>query len=73
MKYAATIVRLLAVLMMGAAPVAGACNRTDRAAGAGASTHAGAPASERYPEPRWPSYFKPPKSVEDLLLTPITS
>ncbi len=52
MKYAPALVRLLPVLMTGAAVAAGACNRTDRAAGASASTQAGATASENYPEPR---------------------
>ena len=67
MKYVAAMVRLLAVLMIAAAVAAGACNRTDRSAGAGARTQAEATASEKYPEPRWPSYFRPPKSVEDLM------
>jgi hypothetical protein len=67
MKYAAAMVRLLAVLMIAAAVTAGACNRTDRSAGAVAGAPAGATANEKYPEPRWPSYFKPPKSVEDLM------
>src|ERR1700682_2699407 len=67
MKYAGGIVRLFAGLMIGTAAVASACNRTDRSAGASASTHTGATAGEKYPAPRWPSYFKPPKSVEDLM------
>ena len=64
MKYASLVVRLLAVLMVGSA-IAGACNQTDHATGARART--GAASTDKYPEPRWPSYFKPPKSVDDLM------
>src|SRR4029077_21049929 len=38
--------------------------RNDSASAAG---RAGAAAGATYPEPRWPSYFKPPKSVDDLM------
>src|SRR5207247_7736145 len=47
-----------------------ACNRGERAksdGGASASVRAGAAAGEKFPEPRWPSYFKPPKTVDDLM------
>jgi len=77
MRYASIVVRVLTVLVIAAAAVAGACNRGDRASNAGAtassaSTGASATAQvgaagEKYPEPRWPSYFKPPKSIEDLM------
>src|SRR5713226_3102842 len=60
------------VFVLGAAVVAGACHRSDQAgseanAGASASARAGAQPNEKYPEPRWPSYFKPPKSADDLM------
>src|SRR5439155_17897598 len=48
--------------------VAAACSRAEKGAnGASATARAGAIAGEKYPEPRWPSYFKPPKSVDDLM------
>src|SRR5439155_2367432 len=45
------------------------CGRADssRSDGASAASRAGAAAGDTYPEPRWPSYFKPPKSVDDLM------
>ena len=47
--------------------VIAACNRADKAGTpATAGARAGA-AGETYPAPRWPSYFKPPKSVDDLM------
>src|SRR3989442_15510130 len=60
------------VFVLGAALVAGACHRADTSgsestAGASASSRAGAQPNEKYPEPRWPSYFKPPKSIDDLM------
>src|SRR5437667_10497698 len=66
MKYASLIVRLLAVLILTAAVVAAACGRSDRSDGASAAARAGA-AGDKYPAPRWPSYFKPPKSADDLM------
>src|SRR2546422_4133561 len=62
-------VKLLTVVFLTAAVVA-ACNRADRSrseGGASASARAGANAGEKYPDPRWPSYFKPPKSTDDLM------
>src|SRR5439155_184890 len=70
MKYASHLVRLLALFLLAGSIAAVACNRGDRAksdGGASASVRAGAAAGEKFPEPRWPSYFKPPKSVEDLM------
>src|SRR2546425_10686154 len=63
---------LSCVFLVSAAVLAGACSRTDKSgsesnAGASASSRAGAQPNEKYPEPRWPSYFKPPKSVDDLM------
>src|SRR5438876_4417406 len=60
------------VFLLSAAVLAAACYRTDKSgsesnAGASASSRAGAQPNEKYPEPRWPSYFKPPKSVDDLM------
>src|ERR1700752_5315246 len=69
MKPASTAVKLLTVFFLAAAIVA-ACNRANEsrtdATSANASPRARA-AGEKYPEPRWPSYFKPPKSVDDLM------
>jgi len=66
---AGTIVTLLCV----SAGVA-ACNRSasKESAQTGSSPQAPAQSSaqapqEKYPAPRWPSYFKPPQSVEDLM------
>jgi len=67
MKHAAALVRLLAILLIGAAAIAGACSRASRDDGAGARARAGASPADKYPEPRWPSYFKPPKSADDLM------
>src|SRR3989442_4850391 len=60
------------VFVLGAALVAGACHRADTSgsestAGASASSRAGAQPNEKSPERRGPSYFKPPKSVDDLM------
>src|SRR5439155_24220063 len=66
MKYAASLVRLLAMLMIAAAAVAGACSRANRSDSASANARAGA-GTDAYPAARWPSYFKPPKSVDDLM------
>jgi hypothetical protein len=68
MKLASTAVRLLTVVFVAAVAVAAACSRAnkDGTDSASAATRAGA-AGEKYPEPRWPSYFKPPKSVDDLM------
>jgi hypothetical protein len=49
----------------------GACRKgtpaTAESGGAAASAQIGPAAGEKFPEPRWPSYFKPPKSVDDLM------
>src|SRR5262245_43495793 len=57
------------LVVVGVVALAAACGRTDSAkteSGAGATARAGAD-GEKYPDPRWPSYFKPPSSVEDLM------
>ena len=68
MKLASNAVKLLTVVFLAAIVVAAACSRSDkgRSDSASAATRAGAN-GEKYPEPRWPSYFKPPKSVDDLM------
>src|SRR5437899_4278206 len=68
MKLASSAVRLASVSFLTAIIVAAACGRADkgRTESASAATRAGAN-GEKYPEPRWPSYFKPPKSVDDLM------
>lgn len=50
----------------GLALLAVACGRSDSKAPAADGPAAGA-AQTKYPEPRWPSYFKPPEKVEDLM------
>src|SRR5437870_3848224 len=68
MKLASNAVRPASVLFLTAIIVAAACGRADkgRTESASAATRAGAN-GEKYPDPRWPSYFKPPKSVDDLM------
>src|SRR5438034_2339096 len=63
-----TAIKIFTVLFLIAVAV-NACNRASngRSDGARATARAGAIAGEKYPEPRWPSYFKPPKSVDDLM------
>src|SRR5262245_59390719 len=61
MKPAASAVKLLTVLFLAAMIAAAACGRSGKA-----GNEAGA-AGEKYPEPRWPSYFKRPKSAEDRM------
>src|SRR5512141_912612 len=51
--------------------IGGACRKASPAADQGgtaatAAARVGA-AGEKYPDPRWPSYFKTPKSVDDLM------
>ena len=47
---------------------AAACGRSEPAAGgAGSDTSKEAAAKETYPEPRWPAYFKPAKTADDLM------
>jgi hypothetical protein len=63
-------VRVAAVCMCSAAVLTGACRKAPSAkesGGASAMATVGAAAGEKYPEPRWPSYFKTPKSIEDLM------
>ena len=68
MRSSATAITLLTVLFLSAVLVAAACGRRDKGRNdsASAAARAGA-AGEKYPEPRWPSYFKPPKSVDELM------
>ncbi len=50
--------------------VAAGCNRGTQSTATGDAakkTSAAAAPSGQYPAPRWPSYFKPPKSAEDLM------
>jgi hypothetical protein len=71
MRYPSQGVRLVA--LAAAAALALSCNRAEQAPpGAaaeakGGATPATAAAKETYPAPRWPSYFLPPKSVDDLM------
>lgn len=53
---------LFGVLALGAA-----CGGTDRQDAPDAQTAPSAAREDPYPSPRWPSYFKPPQSVEDLI------
>lgn len=63
------LVRLM--LVLGTLAFTAACGRTStetgKEAGAGESTPAAAATYNGYPAPRWPSYFKPPSSIEDLM------
>jgi len=61
-------VKLLTVLFLITLIAAVACSSGDRgrADSARAAARAGA-AGEKYAAPRWPSYFKPPKSADDLM------
>jgi hypothetical protein len=59
----------LLAAVCGAALVSGACSSKAKPAdseGANAAARVGA-AGEKYPDPRWPSYFKKPKSVDELM------
>src|SRR5438093_12465921 len=69
MNPSANAVTLLPVVFLAVVVTAAACGRADssRSDGASAASRAGAAAGQKYPEPRWPSYFKPPKSVDDLM------
>ncbi len=69
MKPASHAVTLLTLVFLATIVAAAACGRRDTSRTDWASTagRAGAAAGEKYPEPRWPSYFKPPKSVDDLM------
>lgn len=62
------VVRL--VLAFAVAAVAAACGGNDAQNGSEAGANAGAGAAAPaggYPAPRWPSYFQPPKSIDDLM------
>ena len=69
MKPASRAVKLLTLVFLVTAIVAAACGRADKGRNdsASAAGRAGAAAGDAYPEPRWPSYFKPPKSADDLM------
>ncbi|MBI1873956.1 MAG: hypothetical protein HYS05_08720, partial [Acidobacteria bacterium] len=68
MKWASNAVKLLTVVFLIAVVIAAACSRPEQGTGGAAATaRAGATAGDKYPEPRWPSYFKPPTSVDDLM------
>jgi hypothetical protein len=68
MRPASNAATLVSVVFLATVVVAAACGRGDksRVDSASAAGRAGA-AGEKYPAPRWPSYFKPPKSVDDLM------
>src|SRR5450756_2322421 len=60
--------------MLGVCSVAvamGACRKatpaTSESGTAAASAQIGPAAGEKFPAPRWPSYFKTPKSVDELM------
>ena len=56
-------------VLLAALAVAAACGGSDTAEN-GSEAEKGAPATTSaggYPAPRWPSYFQPPKSIEDLM------
>lgn len=53
------------IYFLAAVAVAAACSRSpENAANAGAGATA---QKETYPEPRWPAYFKPAKSIDDVM------
>src|SRR5436309_14877067 len=66
---ASNAVKLLTVIFLATVIAAGACGRANKGGNESASAagRAGAAAGETYPAPRWPSYFKPPKSADDLM------
>src|SRR5205809_4316755 len=66
---ASNAVKLLTVIFLATVIAAAACGRANKGGNESASAagRAGAAAGETYPEPRWPSYFKPPRSVDDLM------
>src|SRR5712671_7902662 len=72
MMHGVKTARVWALGMCAAAAAAGAAGcgtgtPAPQATGAAASAQVGAAAGDKYPEPRWPSYFKPPKSMDDLM------
>jgi hypothetical protein len=70
-KHASTM-RLLTMGVCAVAAAAAGCSRSSPSPAA-TSTESTAPAAqvgangEKYPAPRWPSYFKKPKSVDELM------
>ncbi len=59
-----------AIVIAAAAILVAACNKTEPAKPVTAAREGVAAVgagTEKYPEPRWPAYFKPPKTVEDLM------
>src|SRR5262249_33437016 len=59
MRYASTVVRAITAAVLTAAAIAAACSRAKHDPPPAASTE--------YPAPRWPAYFKAPKSIDDLM------
>jgi hypothetical protein len=58
------------IVLTTVAAFAAACGRSsqEKTPGEGGSPATARPESAvKYPDPRWPSYFKPPQSVEDLM------
>ena len=59
------------VLVLAVASAGSACGRKaengETTAAGGSAGGSASPQAEKFPEPRWPSYFQPPKSVEDLM------
>lgn len=61
-----TILRFAAAVIL--TGTVGACrNSADPAAGTGDTSPRPSAADGTYPAPRWPSYFKPPTSIDDLM------
>ncbi len=54
------------VCLLGALAVAAGCTRSPESANRG-NTPSAAAQKDTYPAPRWPAYFKPAKTVEDLM------
>ena len=59
--------RARCVVLVAVLAVSAACNRDNGNEVAADKPAAGDPKAETYPAPRWPSYFKPAESVEDLM------
>ena len=56
-----------AVYVVGLVVLAAACNEAAQEPAATAGTGTAGAQKETYPEPRWPAYFKPAKSIDDLM------
>lgn len=71
MKQASSAVKLLIAVFLATMVAAAACGRSSEPqpadGGASAAARTGATSGETYPLPRWPSYFKSPKTVGDLM------